>query len=57
MSRCPLTHSVAALLLGALEPRERVALMRHLPRCARCRAAVVELAPLPGLLNLLRPRP
>ncbi|GAA1888115.1 zf-HC2 domain-containing protein [Asanoa iriomotensis] len=57
MSRCPLTHSVGALLLGALEPRERADLLRHLPHCARCRAAVVDLAPLPGLLNLLRPRP
>ena len=40
----------AAYVLGALPPVERRAYEDHVAGCARCRAALVELAPLPGLL-------
>ncbi len=40
----------AAYVLGALAPDDRHAYEDHLARCERCRAAVGELAPLPGLL-------
>jgi hypothetical protein len=52
--RCLHTISVGAFLLGVLEPAEHDAMVRHLRQCAACRAEVVELAPLPGLLNRLR---
>jgi anti-sigma factor RsiW len=44
-----------AYVLGALAPDERRAYEDHLAGCARCRAAVAELAPLPGLLARARP--
>jgi anti-sigma factor RsiW len=53
---CPHTRSIAALLLGALAPPERRQIMRHLRGCDDCRAEIIELAPLAGLLNRLRPR-
>ncbi|HEY0120031.1 MAG TPA: zf-HC2 domain-containing protein [Cellulomonas sp.] len=40
----------AAYVLGALSPDDRHAYEDHLAGCERCRAAVAELAPLPGLL-------
>jgi hypothetical protein len=40
----------AAYVLGALAPVDRRAYEDHLAGCERCRAAVAELAPLPGLL-------
>lgn len=40
----------AAYVLGALGPDDRHAYEDHLAGCERCRAAVGELAPLPGLL-------
>jgi len=43
----------AAYVLGALAPAERRDYERHLERCERCRAAVAELAMLPGLLGRL----
>ncbi|MET4640294.1 zf-HC2 domain-containing protein [Mycetocola sp. 2940] len=43
----------AAYVLGALSPEERHAFERHLGDCARCSAAVTELAGMPGLLGLL----
>jgi hypothetical protein len=46
----------AAYVLGALAPVERLAYEDHLARCGRCREAVAELAPLPGLLARA-PRP
>lgn len=45
----------AAYVLGALPPLERRAYEDHLVGCERCRAAVGELAPLPGLLARTRP--
>jgi hypothetical protein len=54
--RCPYTLSVGAFVLGALETRERDDMLRHLPGCDLCREEVVDLAPLPGLLNLIRTR-
>lgn len=41
----------AAYVLGALSPDDRHAYEDHLAGCARCRTAVAELAPLPGLLS------
>lgn len=43
----------SAYVLGALEPAERREYEAHLERCERCRAAVAELAPMPGLLSRL----
>ena len=40
----------AAYVLGALSPAERREFEEHLGGCERCRAAVAELAPMPGLL-------
>jgi anti-sigma factor RsiW len=53
---CHLTVTVAAMILGALDPADFHRLQRHLPACAACQAEVVLLAPLPGLLNRLRTR-
>ncbi|WP_125778031.1 anti-sigma factor family protein [Antribacter gilvus] len=39
-----------AYVLGALTPADRRAFEEHLLTCERCRTAVAELAPLPGLL-------
>jgi anti-sigma factor RsiW len=44
-----------AYVLGALAPDERRAYEDHLAGCERCRTAVAELAPLPGLLARARP--
>lgn len=41
----------AAYVLGALSPDDRHAYEDHLAGCARCRTAVAELVPLPGLLS------
>jgi hypothetical protein len=45
--------SLGALVLGALDPAERSQVEVHVAGCARCRDALAELAPLPGLLNRL----
>ena len=45
----------AAYVLGALSPSDRRAYERHLAECAACRAAVAELAGMPGLLSTLTP--
>jgi hypothetical protein len=45
----------AAYVLGALSPSDRRAYERHLAECAACRAAVAELAGMPGLLSTLSP--
>ncbi|GAB4083860.1 anti-sigma-L factor RslA [Myceligenerans cantabricum] len=45
----------AAYVLGALSPSERHAYERHLAACDACRAAVAELAGMPGLLGAVSP--
>lgn len=40
----------AAYVMGALDPHDRRAFEEHLTTCARCSAAVAELAGMPGLL-------
>lgn len=42
-----------AYILGALDPDERSRFETHLTTCERCRTAVTELGPLPGLLSRL----
>lgn len=44
-----------AYVLGALTPSDRHAYEQHLEGCVRCRDAVAELAPMPGLLAQIRP--
>lgn len=46
--------ALGALVLGALAPAEREQVERHVSACERCRAELAELAPLPGMLNLVR---
>ena len=48
---CPHTLSLGAYVLGAVSAAEREAIDRHLDECAACRAELVGLAPLPGLLS------
>ena len=43
----------AVYVLGSLVPSERREFEEHLAGCARCRAAVAELAGLPSLLGTL----
>jgi len=45
----------ASYVLGALTPGDRRAYEEHLDGCERCRAAVAELAAMPGLLARSRP--
>ncbi|HEY1105447.1 MAG TPA: zf-HC2 domain-containing protein, partial [Agromyces sp.] len=45
----------SAYVLGALSPLERAEYEQHLETCERCRRAVAELAPMPGLLARLTP--
>jgi hypothetical protein len=47
--------SLGVLVLGALDPAERLRVEEHVAGCARCRDLLAELAPLPGLLNRLEP--
>jgi Putative zinc-finger len=49
----PFEHDDAAYVLGALSRADRTAYEAHLQTCARCSAAVTELAGLPGLLARL----
>jgi len=51
---CRESLALGAYLLGALEPAERPAVERHVARCADCRARLMELEPLVGLLPQLR---
>jgi anti-sigma factor RsiW len=48
---CANTVTLGAYLLGALDPRERFEFEAHLGGCDTCRAELVRLAPLPGMLN------
>lgn len=52
---CPFTTSIAALLIGALDPPERQELETHLRRCMACLEELIFLAPLPGLLHRATP--
>lgn len=45
----------AAYVLGALSPAERLEFEGHLSGCGRCRAAVAEIAGVPGLLAQVGP--
>lgn len=44
---------LGAYVLGALDPADRRAVEAHLNACARCRGELVDLSPLPGLLDRL----
>jgi hypothetical protein len=46
----PFEHDDAAYVLGALSHEDGIAYEEHLQGCARCTAAVAEVAMLPGLL-------
>jgi hypothetical protein len=50
---CAWTLHDAAYLLGALSPEDRHAYEEHLAGCSSCRAALAEVAGLPGLLGRL----
>jgi len=52
---CPHADSDAAYVLGALDPSEQQDYRAHLVECARCSAAVEELAGMPGFLARLLP--
>ncbi len=49
--------SLGSYLTGALSPAARIEVGDHLKHCETCRAELVELAALPGLLGRLGPRP
>jgi anti-sigma factor RsiW len=51
MTPCEESVQLGAYLLGALDPEERSALERHIAGCDRCKAELVDMAPLPGLLR------
>lgn len=48
---CPETITIGAYVLGALDASERHATEQHLETCAICREALLQFAPLPGLLH------
>jgi anti-sigma factor RsiW len=52
---CPVTTSLGAYVLAALDPREEEAVRRHLARCRRCADAYADLAGLVGVLRQLSP--
>jgi len=45
----------AAYVLGALSAADRAEYEAHLAQCAQCRAAIAEIAPMPGLLSRVAP--
>lgn len=47
---CPMMMSLGVYLLGTADAKERQRLEAHLPACQACRAELMRLAPLPGLL-------
>ncbi|WP_432457252.1 anti-sigma factor family protein [Cellulomonas iranensis] len=55
MTADPYREWDAAYVLGALAPAERRDFETHLAGCAQCRAAVGELAGVPGLLAMVPP--
>lgn len=56
LPHCPHTISIGSYLIGALVPAERAELTVHLRSCRTCRAELICLAGLPGLLARLRRR-
>jgi hypothetical protein len=52
---CRRTVSLGAYLLGALDPAERAEFEDHINTCPQCKAELLRLAPLPGLLQRLTP--
>ena len=50
---CRESLALGAYLAGALEPVERSVVERHVARCADCRAELLDLTPLAGLLRCL----
>lgn len=53
--KCRHTTSIAAHLLGALEPAEALELEQHYRNCPDCCDELILLAPLPGLLHRASP--
>ncbi|MEV0803027.1 zf-HC2 domain-containing protein [Kribbella sp. NPDC050281] len=53
--KCPETIAIGAYVLGALDSAERHATDQHLRTCASCREALLQFAPLPGLLHSVPP--
>lgn len=47
--------SLGVLVLGVIDPQERLAVEEHLAGCELCSEALAELAALPGLLHRLDP--
>ncbi|SDI85720.1 Putative zinc-finger [Actinokineospora alba] len=50
-----LLTSVGAYVLGALDPADRAEFEAHLAGCASCKAELLRMAPLPGLLHRITP--
>jgi hypothetical protein len=48
---CPMTQSLGAYLLGALDSEEHAQIGTHLGSCGHCRAVADELGPVPALLS------
>ncbi|MEY9968088.1 anti-sigma factor RsiW [Streptacidiphilus sp. MAP12-16] len=48
---CRESVALGGYLLGALDPAERAAVEQHLTGCTLCRAELLRMAPLPGLLR------
>jgi hypothetical protein len=53
---CHHVTDLGCYVLGSLDPAERANLEQHLVECDVCRAELVNLAGLPGLLSLVSPR-
>ncbi|HEX6934527.1 MAG TPA: zf-HC2 domain-containing protein [Streptosporangiaceae bacterium] len=52
---CLMMTSLGVYVLGAAEHDERRKIEAHLPHCESCRAELVRLAPIPGLLAAVPP--
>jgi len=52
---CLMMTSLGVYVLGAAEPEERRKVEAHLPHCQACRAELLRLAPIPGLLAMVPP--
>ena len=53
---CRYTMDVGCYVLGSLDPAERATFEEHLVECDVCRAELVSLAGLPGLLSQVSPQ-